>query len=330
MALDIRPYVVLAVQVDLAAVFLIAGLSKLRAPREFIAAVGEYRIVPRAASVVGPAVIASELFLFATYASGQLLLLASWLAAAWLSVFAVVTWINLRRGRPIACHCFGNSGEPIGARTLGRIGLIGTGVVLVALGRLWANVAPPAVLEVPALLATAGVAVFVALSSTWLLHARGLRAGPGAAPATPGELTGQPAPRFSALDVLGERVESTRYEGQPHLLVFVAPSCPACQALQGELDALPDARRATIVLICVARAQPCRQFAEQHAITRPILVDNEAILANTFGISVTPTAVFVDARNVVGQYQHPGRADDPSQTLQRMAAQLAILQVHSK
>jgi len=112
--------------------------------------------------------------------------------------------------------------------------------------------------------------------------------------------------------------------------VFVAPSCPACHALQGELDGLADARRATIVLICVARAQPCRQFAEQHAITRPVLVDNEAILASTFGISVTPTAVFVDARNIVGQYQHLGQADDPSQTLQQMAAQLATLQVDSK
>ena len=152
-------------------------------------------------------------------------------------------------------------------------------------------------------------------------HPAGLGVAPP--PPTPGELTGQPAPRFSALDVLGERVESTRFDGQARLLVFVAPGCPACQELQAELEVLGCERHATIVLVCVARAQPCRQFAEQHEITRPLLVDGEALLANTFGISVTPTAVYIDAQNVVGQYQHLGRQDDPSQVLQQLAAQLA-------
>ena len=176
MGSDVGPYLILAVQVDLAAVFLVAGLAKLRAPRQFMRAVAEYHIVPRAAVVVGPAVIASEWFVFAAYASGQLLTVASLIAASWLSVFAVVTWVNLRRGRLIPCHCFGNADELIGGRTLARIGLIGAGVALVTVARIGANGPSAAVLGPAEVVATAGLAVFIGLASTWLVHASELRA----------------------------------------------------------------------------------------------------------------------------------------------------------
>ncbi len=176
MSAEVGPYVISAVQVDLGVVFLVAGLTKLRAPREFVRAVAEYRILPQAAPVVGVAVIASECFVCAALVSGQLLGVASLVALGWLVVFAVVTGINLRRGRLIACHCFGGGGEVIGGRTLGRIGLIGAGVVLVALARLMANVPPPAVLGPSEFVATAGLAVFVALAAAWLLRAGELRA----------------------------------------------------------------------------------------------------------------------------------------------------------
>ena len=176
MGSEIGPYVISAVQVDLGLLFLVAGLSKLRAPKEFIRAVADYRILPRAAPVVGAAVIASECFVCAALISDQLLALASLVALGWLVVFALVTGVNLRRGRLIPCHCFGGGGELIGGRTLARIGLIGAGVVLVALARLMANVPPPAVLGPSEFVATAGLAVFVALAAAWLLRAGELRA----------------------------------------------------------------------------------------------------------------------------------------------------------
>jgi methylamine dehydrogenase accessory protein MauD len=147
----------------------------------------------------------------------------------------------------------------------------------------------------------------------------------GAGQPTPGALTGQPAPRFNAVDVLGGRVDSASFDGQRRLLVFVAPSCPSCQEVWSDIEALSAEYRATVVLVCVARAQPCRQFAEQHEVAQPLLVDGEAVLATAFGISVTPTAVLIDADNVVGPYRHVGRADDPTQALQQLVAQLSSL-----
>jgi hypothetical protein len=176
MGAEVGPYVISAVQVDLGILFLVAGLSKLRAPREFIQAVAEYRILPRMAPVVGAAVIGSELFVCAALVFGQLLAVASLVALGWLVVFAVVTGVNLRRGRLIPCHCFGGGGELIGGRTLGRIALIGAGVVLVAVARLMANVPPPAVMGPAEFIATAALTVFVALAGAWLLRAGELRA----------------------------------------------------------------------------------------------------------------------------------------------------------
>jgi len=142
---------------------------------------------------------------------------------------------------------------------------------------------------------------------------------------SPGALTGQPVPHFNALDALGGRVDSASFDGQPRLLVFVAPSCPSCQEVWSDIGALSAEYRATVVLVCVARAQPCRQFAEQHELARPLLVDGEAVLATAFGISITPTAVLITADNVVGPYHHLGGAGDPSQALQQLVAQLSSL-----
>ncbi len=142
---------------------------------------------------------------------------------------------------------------------------------------------------------------------------------------SPGALTGERAPHFNAVDALGGRVDSASFDGQPRLLVFVAPSCPSCQEVWSDIEAVSAEYQATVVLVCVARAQPCRQFAEQHELARPLLVDGEAVLATAFGISITPTAVLITADNVVGPYHHLGGAGDPSQALQQLVAQLSSL-----
>ena len=41
---------------------------------------------------------------------------------------------------------------------------------------------------------------------------------------SPGARTGERAPHFNAVDALGGRVDSASFDGQPRLLVFVAPS----------------------------------------------------------------------------------------------------------
>lgn len=147
----------------------------------------------------------------------------------------------------------------------------------------------------------------------------------GAGRPLPGALTGRPVPRFTAVDTAGQLLDSSTYDGQRRLMVFVAPSCPLCEALIAELEALGAEHQATVVLACVARAEPCRQFSERHGFTRPLLVDGEAALAGLFGISMTPTAVLVEPDDVVGWYRYLGGSDDPSQAFHHLLAQLSSL-----
>src|SRR5262249_53710359 len=132
MGSEVGPYLIAAVQVDLGVLFLAAAVTKLWAPRQFLRAVAAYRVVPWAAPAVGPVLIASEGFVGAALVSGWMLAVALLVAGGWLAVFALATGVNLRRGRTVPCYCFGAGGERIGGRTLARIGLVGAGVVLVA------------------------------------------------------------------------------------------------------------------------------------------------------------------------------------------------------
>ena len=169
-------YLVAAVQVDLGVLFLVAGLTKLLAPGQFIRAVAEYRVLPRTAPVVGPVLIASEGFVGVALVSGWMLTLASVVALAWLAVFGLATGINLWRGRSFPCHCFGESSELIGGRTLARIVLVGLSVVLVLAVQLTTQVPTLVSLGPTELVATAGLALFFALAAAWLLRAGELAA----------------------------------------------------------------------------------------------------------------------------------------------------------
>ena len=153
---------------------------------------------------------------------------------------------------------------------------------------------------------------------------------PSAAPPTaslpmPGALTGEPAPPFTTIDVIGAPVDSARFAGRRRLFVFLAPNCPECETMWADLRAMASAEQAIVVLVCVARAQPCRQFAERYGLGLPLLVDTNGALATRFGIAATPTAVLIHADDVVGTYRHLGASNDPTQMLQQFIAQISTM-----
>ena len=156
--------------------------------------------------------------------------------------------------------------------------------------------------------------------------ARGISAAlPTASLPMSGALTGEPAPPFTTIDVTGAPVESATFAGRRRLFVFLAPNCPGCEAMLAEVTALSSAEQAIVVLICVARAHPCRQFAERYELGPPPLVDSDAALATRFGIAATPTAVLIQADDVVGPYRQLGVSDDPTQMLQQFVAQMSSM-----
>jgi hypothetical protein len=168
-----------ALQLGLGVVFTAAALPKLRHPAAFARTVAGYRVLPRPSTTVFVlAAIASESFLAVAFPTGWAIPVALPLAAALLAIFAVAVAINLRRGRRIACGCFGGESESLSGRSLARLAtLLGGVVLLVAFGRspltareLWSEGAS----ALGYLVQVGGVSAFLLLAAAWLLSLREL------------------------------------------------------------------------------------------------------------------------------------------------------------
>lgn len=115
-----------SLQLSLGLVFAMSAISKLRRPRSFAADVEGYRLLPRAATPAASVVlVAVELALALALLAGTLTQIAIPLALGLLGVFLVAVAVNLRRGRSVACGCFGSATERISGRSVARLVLLG-------------------------------------------------------------------------------------------------------------------------------------------------------------------------------------------------------------
>jgi hypothetical protein len=127
--MTVDPAIVLVLRAALALLFSLAAVHKARAPREFRAVLGAYRLLP--AVLVGPAAIvlpAVEAALAAALATPRLGAAGLVGAAALLLVYAGAMAVNLARGRrDLDCGCLGFARRrPIGP------GLVARNLVLAA------------------------------------------------------------------------------------------------------------------------------------------------------------------------------------------------------
>ena len=123
-------------RIGLGGVCLLAGLEKVRAPRELFQGVERYRLVPRGlAPAVGGALIAAELGLGTLLVSNLAPVAAAIGAIALFGVFAAALAVSLARSNRAPCHCFGASElETISPMTLIRaLALTGLAAALLAL-----------------------------------------------------------------------------------------------------------------------------------------------------------------------------------------------------
>ena len=94
----------------LGAICLLAGVEKLRAPREFFRGVEQYGLVrPRFAPLVGGALIGAELVLGLLLVSGLVPVVAALGAIVLFNVFAAALAVSVARDNTAPCHCFGAS-----------------------------------------------------------------------------------------------------------------------------------------------------------------------------------------------------------------------------
>jgi uncharacterized membrane protein YphA (DoxX/SURF4 family) len=92
----------------LGTIFFVSGIAKLPNLKEFEQVVREYRVVPaRLSHIVVLAIPSAETFLGTCLLLGIFVQPAAIAVAALLATFTAALLLNLRRGRRLACGCFG-------------------------------------------------------------------------------------------------------------------------------------------------------------------------------------------------------------------------------
>jgi uncharacterized membrane protein YphA (DoxX/SURF4 family) len=267
---------VLAARLVLAAVFAVAGAAKLAdrgAVRRTTVAFGAPQ---RLAGQLAWALIGSELGVAAALAFGPSARIGALAAMLLLVVFGAAVAITVGHGRHPECRCFGRlHSSEAGWSTVSRNALLAAVAGLVAAdgggSLLWASIAA---------IASAG----------WLVLE--LR--------KPGRLRGgAPAPPLTLADQEGRdrSLESLVVADRPLLLVFGDPDCAACRELlprvagwQTRLDS-----ELAVAVVSGAGADDNLRLADEFSL-RAVYADPERRTAAAYGITATPSAVLVDAR----------------------------------
>lgn len=313
----------LVARVVLAAVFLVAGVAKLKDPDRSESLVGFG--MPR--GLARPAGIALPLAELAV--AGALLPRSSawWAACAALGLlvaFIVGISFNLIRGRKPDCHCFGQlHSAPAGKATLLRNFLLAS-LAAFDVARGAGGVGPSATAWAGQLTAAAWAGVIGGLVLTFVLATgarllvgllrqhglvllrldalEGQLAEQGVALATRqperplGLTVGTRAPTFE-LDALdGSRValEELRRPGQPLLLIFSDPACGPCTALLPQISDwqrhYPD--RLTVALVSRGSQEANRTQGREYGLANVLLQQDQEV-AHAFEVPGTPGAVLI-------------------------------------
>ena len=324
--------VVLACRLQLAMVFVLAGLAKLVDGTGTRQTVGSILPVKVALPVAGFLPIV-ELAVGIALLQSQWAWRASVAAIPLLLLFTAVTAHNVARRTFAGCGCFGSKGGSAVAALVRNEVLLALAALVVWQGRTnagpdalsWLRSQPPITLAVQLLLLAA-----LALIAEWtplvpkLPHAiirfsrrladrRAARNAPPVAPRRSqlgfprsGLPVGTRAPALQLDQVDSTALTLTDFQKQGHavLVIFAEPGCASCATLRSTLVRWTDTNRNRVALVtaggegcaCDGRAQQARREYQVPAVPSAVLIDADGRIASH--LAVGPAAIELLAHDI--------------------------------
>ena len=263
----------LLARILLAAIFGVAGATKLAERRGIGTAISEFGLPARIAAPLGYLLAICELGVALALVVPVTATAGAIGALGLLLVFSAVIALSVARGRRPSCHCFGQlHSAPIGWWMVARNALLASVAGFVAAdGRF---------LSLFVALGAVAASAWLALRLSETVRLR----------------TSRVAPSFSLPDVSGHTWTLAELLGAqtPLALIFGNPDCPGCTAM------LPDVAgwqaglegRLTVALVSGGSRQDNQTKARVYGLGR-VLVDERQAVFPAYGVTATPAAVLI-------------------------------------
>jgi cytochrome c biogenesis protein CcmG, thiol:disulfide interchange protein DsbE len=125
---------------------------------------------------------------------------------------------------------------------------------------------------------------------------------------TPAPIVGHPAPDFELLTTGGDNYSLSAYAnpdtnaGVPVILNFWATWCGPCRIEMPHLERASQKYDGQVMLLAINQMETPAQidaFAEEMGLTFPLLVDQDRVVNNRYGVINLPTTIFIDANGIV-------------------------------
>ncbi|MGV2982667.1 MauE/DoxX family redox-associated membrane protein [Microbacterium sp. AGC85] len=285
--------------VVLAAVFVTAGVLKLRRPQTVVTALTNFGVpaVFRTRSTALALAVGEILLGVALVTTrGWVFFVAGLVTVAATAVFVAITARAVMRGENFDCGCFGATQSPLGPAVVWRNALLlsaALGTAFLGIGSFPGVAAAIGVLDQGDLAWLVVVLLLASLTATFTLSVRRPLTG-GASPSQPGDLTGTTLPDLYFATSADEPVRLMDMLDRPKLITIVRPGCHSCSAL---LDSSDDVRKqlpsSTDMLLIVAGDKD--SFVKEHPDLAPFSLFGGWTLAGYVRVSAYPAAVLVGA-----------------------------------
>lgn len=143
------------------------------------------------------------------------------------------------------------------------------------------------------------------LGAGWIYVSRETNADIGPTPLTTAPYVGNLAPDFTLQTIDGRSItlrEYTSGDGTPVVLNFWATWCPPCRVEMPYFENVNNLYSGDVAVLGLNQAESAAviaEYARDHGLTYPLLVDDDMKVNNLYGVLNLPTTIFIDRNGVV-------------------------------
>jgi len=141
------------------------------------------------------------------------------------------------------------------------------------------------------------------IDNTGIQDAESVEGLDGAPDVAEGLEKGEMAPDFELELIDGEKVKLSDFRGEKVMLNFWATWCPPCRAEMPDMQKLHENKDVTILAVDLLGQEsgidPVKEFLDDYGISFNVLLDEELVVAEKYGIQPIPTTYMIDSEGVI-------------------------------